>query len=227
MYGEIYPESAWELARLGKITSSEVYKLFTEPRSNADKAAGKLSTTAESYLLEKVGELLVGSTRQLQTFATDWGNQYEAEAIERLRSDYPDLEHYGNANRVFFPYTDFSGGSPDALLTPTLVGEIKCPENKINHVQNLLLNNEDDLFEAHPDYWYQLQMNMVCVARFYGISILDMKGLFVSYQPNFLNEKHQMKTIHVSPSLKFSTNLQTVIQRGENFMRGIIKTIGS
>ena len=37
----------WYNARLFHFTSSELYKLMTEPRSAADKAAGKLSATAE------------------------------------------------------------------------------------------------------------------------------------------------------------------------------------
>ena len=47
--------SEWYASRLFRFTSSELGKLMTEPRSKADKEAGKLSATAEEYIFDTFG----------------------------------------------------------------------------------------------------------------------------------------------------------------------------
>src|SRR5690554_1124876 len=111
MIGNIIAESPWEIARIGKFTASRISELFSEPRAKKDQ--GKLSETALGYVFEKASEIVTGTTRQVQNWAMEWGNQYEPEAAFRIKQQYLDFIYLGKESPEFFKYTDFSGGSPD------------------------------------------------------------------------------------------------------------------
>ena len=144
MIGNYIADSSWELQRLGKITSSKCSVLFTDPKSKADKEAGALAATTRSYLMENVAEMLTGQFRSLEgIYALKYGHDQEPYAFEKLGKVYPTMEFFGGENQLFLPLTDFSGGSPDSAdWDNRLVGEIKCPENPVNHLENLLLQDE-------------------------------------------------------------------------------------
>ena len=89
----IYPEGEWMKKRAGSFTSSQIGKLFTEPRSKEDKASGKLSETAKTYIMDKVSELLTGTIRNTYTTPEmQWGLDNESKAIDLLKDKYPDIE---------------------------------------------------------------------------------------------------------------------------------------
>ncbi len=257
MIGQVYAETEWELVRLGKMTSSQISVLFTEPKDvitdkqleslneleskpkltdnqretlaklrekKAAKERGDLSEGAKTYIEEKVSELFTGTTRQLSTWATDWGNQYEPEAIEALKDTFPDIEHYGNNNRLFLPYTELSGGSPDATIHKA-VFEVKCPEKPNFHMDNLLLETSDQFKDAHNDYWHQLQMNAICVAKYQGISIFDMKAYFVSYGPYMLDKYEALKlhVLEVDIDYTFAARLDKRLEKAEKYMRQYVQ----
>lgn len=229
MIGNLPAESEWGRLRLGKITSSQIQALFTQPKTVAARQAAELSETAKTYILEKISEMLTGTFRELSTHATEWGDLYEPEAIEELKKmfpEYAEMEHFGNHNRKFFPYTDCSGGSPDSVLKSLYtVGEVKCPENPVNHIKNLLLKTSADLKEEHADHWHQLQMNMCCVAKYYDLPIFKMRGLYVSYDPRMNKEDLKLKVLHVPIDMEFANQLPKVIEAGEIFMLQTIKQL--
>ena len=51
---------AWFNARVGKFTSSEIYKLMTQPQTKAARENGELSETTKSYIMSKVAEEMTG-----------------------------------------------------------------------------------------------------------------------------------------------------------------------
>ena len=57
MIGNIYPQTDWERAKLGKFSASEIDDLFTEPRTNEEKKAGALSVSAQKYINKKATEI--------------------------------------------------------------------------------------------------------------------------------------------------------------------------
>jgi hypothetical protein len=224
------PQSKWELARLGKITSSEVDVLFTEPRAKADKEAGVLSDGAMTYVLECAAELLTGTYRDIGKLpALEWGNTYEPIAADLLREEYPKLEYFGKENPEFFPLTRHSGGSPDALVRfpGKIVFEIKSPENPKNHIDFLMCENGEQLKDLNRKYWSQLQMNMVCVAKALGCSVSEVKGVFVSYCP-IIRDDFASKRLHqitVYPDRVFCEQLMKKIARAEEELSKIIKVL--
>lgn len=124
--------SDWQKARLGKITASRfglVKKLKT----------GNWGETALSYLYDLIGEHLTGQPSQTFTGndATEWGNEWEAEAIEaykkrtgrKVKESNTFLQH---------PELQFVGGTPDGLVGEKGVIEIKCPYNFKNHLRTVI-----------------------------------------------------------------------------------------
>jgi hypothetical protein len=214
MRGQIYAESAFELVRLGKVTGSKASAVYTDPRTKADKEAGKLSATAKKYCNEKVSEIMTGTIRQVSTSATEWGKMYEPEAAVHIAVIYPDFEYFGGNDHRFFHYSKFAGGSPDGLIRSLLrVVEIKCPEDPSNHIAHLRAKTSEDLLEVHEDAWYQLHFNMACVAKELGVSYFDMSGSFFSFCPLMIDGYKKLHEIIIAPDKAFYEELDTRIER--------------
>jgi hypothetical protein len=216
----IYPEGEWMQKRAGSFTSSQIYKLYTSPKTKLAKDNGELSETAKTYIMEKAAELMTGTIRNSYTTPEmQWGIDNEAAAIEAIKDKYPDVIHYGGENPMFINYSDFSGGSPDGVDL-NKVFEIKCP-NPVQHIENLMYKNLKDL---NMMYWHQLQMNMACVAKLYGYNVMDMIGIFISYCPLMIEKRLQVHEIKVMPDAEFQTNLPSVINKAEDELRKIINS---
>lgn len=223
MTGNIPAETAWEIARLGKFTSSRIDELLTEPRSAAAKKAGLMGETAMTYIKSRAAEIITGTSRQVTNWAMEWGNTYEPIAAEKLGLKFPGMEYMGKENPVFFPYSDFSGGSPDGRhLDQKLVFEIKCPENPENHVEYCLLKDGLDLKASERGYYHQIQMNMICVANEYAIPFSEMKAVFASYCPIVNDPYPDMITLTIEPDMEFYERLPRVIERAESELADIV-----
>lgn len=181
----------WKQQRLGKFTASEIHKLL---------GTGKVRDT---YILEKATEILTGEpvTDLSGMKALEWGKKYEKEAYTLWEGGTK-----GYLGEKFFPYGEWAGGSPDGLKDSKVV-EIKCPYNSINHLANLQLENANDLLKLHKDYYAQIQFNMLCTKKKWGV--------FISYDPRFIQKEKQIKTIAIPQDDVFQKqileNLETAI----------------
>lgn len=224
MIGNIIAESPWELAKLGKPSASGISDLFSEPKSAEDKKNGELSVTAKKYLAKKASEIVTGTIRQLETFSTTWGNDHEPEAAARIKEQYPDFEYYGKVNQVFFPWSDFSGGSPDGVSRMNkIVFEIKCPEDPANHVWYCVTEDLKKAEKPLKDYWYQIQMNMAVMAKEWGFDFMDMKGVLSSYCPLVNPPYKDYHKILVMPDAEFYTKLPVVMEKSALYMGYLLK----
>ncbi len=215
----IYPEGKWMQMRAGSFTSSQIGKLFTSPKTKLAKDNGELSETAKSYIFDKAAELLTGTIRNTYTTPEmQWGLDQEPYAIEMIKETYPNIEYYGTENPKFFSYSDFSGGSPDAICD-NIVFEIKCP-NPRTHIEYLLC--EGDLQSMNKDYWFQIQMNIACVAKDKCINPMDMTGMFVSYCPLMIEPRLRICKFEVEPNESFQELLPFTIKQAEAHLRTII-----
>lgn len=217
MIGNIPAQNEWEINRLGKLTASKIRNILVKPRSKSEV----ISKTALTYLTEKVTELATGTSRQVSTYATEWGNEHEPVAAKWISDRYPDFEYLGKDSPKFFGYSDFSGGSPDGVSKASrLVAEIKCPENPANHTAHVMLKTQEDLAKAEPDYYCQIQFNMMCVAKKWGVSFEDTSGLFLSYCPLYegVFQELQFKHIEIKPDLKLYGELKDAIPKAEELL---------
>lgn len=179
----------WYNARLFHFTSSELYKLMTEPRSAADKAAGKLSATAEGYVFDKVAEYLTNGVcldyKERFSKDIDWGNTYE----EVARNVYEQRTGMTVELCGFVPYNDDFGGSPDGLVGDDGIIEIKCPYNSSVHAAYLLMMTAEDLQRVRPEYYAQIQGNLLVTDRKWAD--------FVSFDPRVQNDAFALKVLRV------------------------------
>lgn len=179
-------QDEWAADRLGKFTASQFYRLMTEPRSKADKEAGKLSAGAMTYVMECVAEHLTGqpAKEEFDSRATTWGNENEPlakaiyEAVFECRVDYSG----------FIEHTERVGGSPDGLVNEDGAVEFKCPYTITSHLTHMLFTSPDDLKAEKPEYYWQCLGVMLIASRIW----ID----FVSYHPHF-PAKHQVKRLTI------------------------------
>ncbi len=141
--------SDWQRARLGKITASK----FGVVRRLKN---GDWGETALSYLYDLVGEHLTGQPSQTFTGsdATEWGNQYEQEALEaytkrtgrKVQQSNTFLQH---------PELQLVGGTPDALCGEKGIIEVKCPFTFKNHLRTVITREIPDEYRAqvHGHLW--------------------------------------------------------------------------
>jgi len=195
----------WHNSRLGRFTSSEIYKLMSpamrdmteeELANRPKKGTGSRTTTIEepsllsagaiTYVRVQVAETLTGIHEEIYSAALDWGKTYEPEAREALgeylKTISPEMEIKENG---FVEFSTIAGGSTDGDVFENdqmvAITEIKCPYNSANHVNNLVLvtadNATEKLKEIHPEYYWQMQSNMLWNKV--------QQGYFASYDPRF------------------------------------------
>lgn len=176
----------WEEIRRGKFTASEFHRLMTEPKDKTQD----LSVGAKSYVYEKAAEILTGRSKAIHAPALDWGTMNEANAhyeYQEASGNY-DMEFFGNLDPCFLPIEDHAGASPDCL-SPTILGEIKCPENSENHVKYSVLSSAEELKKLAPEYYWQTQMGMWAAK----VELCH----FITFDPRMLNPKHRVKWLEI------------------------------
>lgn len=181
---------AWMEQRKYKFTSSNIYKLMSEPRSKADKEAGNLNDTAMTYIYEKAAEELGGYVPEAGGHAIDWGETYEPLA----KDWYERLMMAKIIETGFVQVNEFYGGSPDAKVSilvekENLGGfepdnnfervegalEIKCPHNSRVHIEHSLIDSAEKFKSDFPDKYWQCMSHMDTL----NVGFCD----FVSFDP--------------------------------------------
>lgn len=179
----------WNQARIGRFTSSEIFKLMTEPRNKADKEAGKLSEGAMTYVHQKVAEVMTGQPKsESYAYPLVYGKELEPQAIEYFIKK----TGFSYEPAMFVPFGEHSGGSPDGYINETDGLEVKCPFQSENMVDYLLLTDQFDLKRNHPNYYWQVMSNLLFTEK--------EKWHFVCYDPRMVNEKHRMVHLVVKPN---------------------------
>lgn len=146
--------------RIGKFTASEIYKLFIEPKTKADKDAGNWSETAKGYIKNKAVEQKYGYRENIVNKAMEHGIITEAEAFDKFK--FITNQEWSLVSKQFFEINEHSGASPDGVLYDGLdiiaVCDIKCPQP--NTFFDLKIDYKEGK-EMESKYFYQLQMQML------------------------------------------------------------------
>lgn len=174
----------WKASRRKRFTASELHKLMGVPKTKSSV----LTQTASTFIHTKAAEILTGVRREAYGPAIDWGNMYEKEAYECLAEEHYDfLMYHGQENPRFYPYGEWSGGSPDAVSNNHVV-EFKCPFDSTNHLYNCLLKNNEDVRRDRVEHYWQMQLLMIALDK--------EAALYVSYDPRFPPTK-RLHTVEV------------------------------
>lgn len=158
----IQGSAEWHAIRLGKFTSSEIYRLMSEPKLKAEKEAGELSDGAKTYVLEKVHETLTGEqSPAFDSMATVWGVQNEPIA----RAWYERINNVQVQQLGFTEASPSYGGSTDGLVGEDGGIEIKCPFNGSNHLEHCLIDGLPYMKQYFKDHYWQCVSNMLLNGR--------------------------------------------------------------
>lgn len=193
----------WFEMRKGRITSSEIYKIMGK---------GDLSETAKTYILEKVCELYGGVTEPATGAALTWGTELEPVAIEH----YEKLTNIKVEKASFIPVGEYYGGSPDGLLLPEGIIEVKCPFKSANHFKHGMINTPEKFKKIAPNYYYQCISNMVCA----NAKWCD----FISYDPR-VKEDYRMFIFRLELTEEEKAAVTERVLVAFEHMKGLVKEI--
>lgn len=203
-------------SRLGRFTASEIWKLLKTGKAK-DEMFGEM---AKTYIDEKIAEAITGQKKaQIGSAATSWGLDKEKDAIlwfEHITGKK--VKQFGAEEYKFFPYDNNSGCSPDGLLLNENANiQVKCPFNSGNHIQYLLVNDEDAslwLKKNQFEYYAQCQFEMMCCKT-------EM-CYFVSYDDRVVEPQHRMKIIKLSPDLEMQSDIDLRIKHASDLVRNAL-----
>jgi hypothetical protein len=202
----------WRDARAGKFTGSEVWKLLTEPKSKSAKESGDWSETAMTYIKTKVAEELTGQVHETgPAYPLVWGEEQE----ENAKAFFENKFGKKITKAGFIAFTDHSGVTPDGYVEES-VAELKCPYNSTNHVEYLTWQSQFDLKENKPEYWFQIQTEILFSKK--------SKGLFISFDPRMILDAHKLKVIEVYPHID---DQQRILDRIEKAIKTKLEIINS
>lgn len=140
----------WLLARCGKVTASRVADVIAKTKSG-------YAASRANYMAELITERLTGRpAEQYTNAAMQWGTDTEPHA----RKAYEFLTDVSveQIGMVDHPAIAMTAASPDGLVGPDGLVEIKCP-NTATHIETLL-------GEAVPErYVTQMNWQMACTGR--------------------------------------------------------------
>lgn len=196
----------WNKIRLGKFTSSEIHRLIFKKGALTDKAL--------KYIQEKAAEIMTGvPNNSFDNAATTWGHEQEPIAA-KLFSEKTELEL---TECGFVMLNEYFGGSPDRLIGVDGLIEIKCPFNSGNHVKHCMLKDQEDLKAECPEYFYQIQSNLIVTERDYAF--------FVSYDPR--NEKAPLFILLVKRDEKEIELINNCVEKGIEELKTILKKLAA
>lgn len=195
----------WDKIRMGRFTSSELWKLMecgkrpmTPEELKARPKAGKGSKTTLvpdpskmgekglTYINQKVAEVLTGRPKpSAYAYPLVYGKETEPEAVAFYENKFGvTCEEVG-----FQVWTDHAGGSPDRLIGDKEGLEVKCPFDSEKQIQYLMLTDHHDLKRMFPEYYYQCVSLLLFTAR----EVWN----FCTFDPRMIMDKHKLTHIRI------------------------------
>jgi len=140
----------WKQMRLGKVTASRVADVIAKTKTG-------YSASRDGYMAQLLTERLTGlPTEGFTSAAMQWGTE-----TEPFARDAYSFAHDVDVAQVAFvehPAIKMSGASPDGLVGPDGLIEIKCPETH-THIAALLSEKIPTKYET------QMLWQMACTGR--------------------------------------------------------------
>jgi putative phage-type endonuclease len=156
----IQGSAEWLAERVGRVTASRIADVVAKTRTGY--GAGR-----SNYLAELIAERLTGQPAERYTNgAMQWGTEHEPEAREAY--EFVTGNKVDQVGFIAHPTIPMSGASPDGLVGPDGLVEIKCP-NTATHIENILS------LSVPSKYVAQMTWQMACTDKAW----CD----FVSYDP--------------------------------------------
>ena len=145
--------------RVGKFTSSNIWKLMTKGRGAAP------SKTRTTYIEEvsMEGRLKRALSNEMFSRSVSWGKLVEKRVASLLAQKNAFEYKYDSEKTIVHPDIDYWVGTPD-LIAANKVGDIKCPytlKSFIQLVDIMSIADLEALKKDFPEYYWQLVSNAV------------------------------------------------------------------
>lgn len=213
MNNNLQRTAEWYSDRLYMFTSSELHKLLSEPREKKAKETGELSKSAKTYIYDKLAETLTAGTcldyKNFTTKETLWGIDHEPTAI----FIYEEKTGVKVEGCGFIKFNDYFGGSPDGLVNDDGIIEVKCPYNSSNHIENLLINSQEEFKEIRGEYYAQIQGNLINTKRQW----CD----FISYDPRCQSPLFQIKILRIIRDVEFIDKVLSKLEKAHMYRESL------
>lgn len=189
----------WDEARLGRLTSSEIHKIFTKPQNKSERFA----EGAKTYIYEKIAEHLTRECKKVpETEAILRGLAEEQYARER----YIQITGHKVTDSCFIAYNSIFGGTNDGniIIEKKHKGiiEIKCPDSK-KFVEICACQSAEELGKIDKQYKHQPQANIFIS----GAEFCD----FVAYDDRVRIPELQLKIIRIYPDMEWQKDFKLLI----------------
>jgi len=192
----------WFKVRTGRITGSKFEKIMKTPRQKEEWSKGQLD-----YLRGVASEIMTGEKPETFTSkAMERGTIVEEEA-----RNFYEMENMITVRKCgIFTHKDFAGSSPDGIIGDnSATWECKSPDSK-QHMKYLL-----DPESLYLEYKWQVIGEMFCT----GIR----KGVIVSFDPRFKDEKKKMVCYWPKPTLEEFIELENRLNAANLLIQSWIK----
>lgn len=141
----------WHDARRGKVTASKVYDVINR------NAKGEFYAGRKTYKQALVAEIITNETAvSYSSDAMKWGTEKESEARDAYAKTI--FDEVTEVGFIDHPRIPGSGASPDGLVGPNGLVEIKAP-NTTTFIEYILSDKIPD------NYIAQMQWQMACTGR--------------------------------------------------------------
>lgn len=190
----------WLKERWGCFTGSEIDRLLGSGFDKyVDEVACQAYTEFEENTFEGNWAMREGKKNEPLAF------QFHQKIIQANFGDLVRAEYYGDATPLFKKYNDHSGASADSIIykadsTPYIAGEYKCPTRDVHFWRLRNLKDHIDLKKAHPNYYGQLQFNMMC----WNVDLSH----WCSFNDKFIALSDKMVLIEVPADKNYQMNLK-------------------
>lgn len=191
--------SEWHDARRGKVTASKVYDVINRTPK------GEFYAGRKNYKQALVAEIITNETAvSYSSDAMKWGTEKENEAREAYAKTI--FDEVTEVGFIDHPSILGSGASPDGLVGPNGLVEIKAP-NTVTFIEYILSDT------IPPNYVAQMQWQMACTGRKW----CD----FVAYDPRMPEDINMFVKRVERDDLYISTMEEMVVQ----FIKEVNETV--
>jgi len=203
----------WFSQRMGKLTSSTIYNLMTEPKLKSE--AGQLSASTKDYLTSKLAERLTGVQREFTSNATNHGLELENEAIRFYEGK---TGNKVNASGYIEKIRGLYGGTPDGLIEGGGIIQVKCPYQYSNHINNGIIEGQEYFKKNYKQYYWQCQSDMIVTES----EFCD----FVSYCPQ-ISDNLKMFIFRIEANITDMELLLSKIQMAGDYLNNLYNKISN
>jgi len=181
----------WKMERVGKATASRINTIIER------NAKGGFYADRGNYAFELAVERITGvPTEVIPNAFMQWGTAKEPEAREAYAATT--FDEILQVGFIPHPTINDAGASPDGLVGPDGLLEIKCPQTK-THVATILSGKVPD------QYLPQIGWQFACMPERNWCD-------FVSYDPR-MPEKGRLKVIRVERDPMYVATLEEQVRR--------------